>query len=255
MEENTASMLDFSVRVRRIDMAKMIPELSVFFPTYNEERNIERVVKGAKKVLQKMAGQWEVIVVNDGSKDGTYQVAEKLAKSDKRIRVVNHKVNRGYGGALKSGFKASKYSWVAFTDSDGQFDFSEVTKFIKAQKKAGADLVLGFRLKRADSLMRKVYTWGWTYVLPRVLFGLRVSDYSCGFKLIKKEVFDSVQPLVGEEKVTQIEMLVKAQRAGFKFAEVGVRHYPREFGRQTGANLKVVAKSVINLVKLWQKLH
>lgn len=233
----------------------MISELSVFFPTYNEEKNIERVVKIAKKVLQKIAGRWEIIIVNDGSKDKTYEVAVKLAESDKRIRVVNHKVNKGYGGALKTGFGSAKYEWVAFTDSDGQFDFAEITKFIKEQRKTAAEIVLGFRLKRADSFMRKVYTWGWTYVLPRMLFGLKVRDYSCGFKLIKRKVFDSVQPLLGEEKVTQIEMLVKAKRAGFKFAEVGVSHYPREFGKQTGADVKVVLRSVSDLIKLWQKLR
>jgi len=103
--------------------------------------------------------------------------------------------------------------------------------------------------------MRKLFTWGWSIVLPRLLFGLNVTDYSCGFKMIKKEVFNKVQPLIGEEKVTQIEMLVKAQRMGFKFAEVKVDHYPRKHGEQTGADLKVVFKSVKDLIKLWKQLR
>ena len=103
--------------------------------------------------------------------------------------------------------------------------------------------------------MRKVYTFVWTYLLPRLLFGLKVSDYSCGFKLIKKKVYEKVQPLIGEEKVTQIEMLVKAQRAGFKFSEVAVQHYPRKFGKQTGADVGVVVKSIADLFKLWRKLR
>jgi glycosyltransferase involved in cell wall biosynthesis len=234
-------------------MAKVISALSVFFPAYNEEGNVKKTVQDAKKVLEKIAGRWEIIVVNDGSKDNTLEVARKLARSDKRIRVVNHKVNRGYGGALKSGFKAAKYPWVVFTDIDGQFDFSEVTKLLKFKDEA--DLILGYRLKRADSFMRKVYTFVWSVILPRVLLGLRVRDYSCGFKLIKKEVYNSVQPLIGEEKVTQIEMLTKAQRMGFKFAEVGVHHYPRKAGSQTGANIKVVVKSIADLIKLWQILR
>jgi glycosyltransferase involved in cell wall biosynthesis len=234
-------------------MAKVISALSVFFPAYNEEGNVKKTVQDAEKVLEKIAGRWEIIVVNDGSKDNTLEVARKLARSDKRIRVVNHKVNRGYGGALKSGFKAAKYPWVVFTDIDGQFDFSEVTKLLKFKDEA--DLILGYRLKRADSFMRKVYTFVWSVILPRVLLGLRVRDYSCGFKLIKKEVYNSVQPLIGEEKVTQIEMLTKAQRMGFKFAEVGVHHYPRKAGSQTGANIKVVVKSIADLIKLWQILR
>lgn len=233
-------------------MAKLIKELSVFFPAYNEEGNIEKTVRDAKEVLEKIAKKWEIIIVNDGSKDNTLKVAKELNKEDKRIRIINHKVNRGYGGALKSGFKTAKYAWVAFTDADGQFDFSEITKLL--DKKDKADLILGYRLKRADSFMRKVYTFIWSRVIPRILFGLTVRDYSCGFKLIKKKVFDSVQPLVGEEKVTQIEMLTKAKRRGFKFAEVGVHHYPRRTGIQTGANIKVVMKSIIDLIKLWKKL-
>lgn len=233
-------------------MAKLIKELSVFFPAYNEEGNIEKTVRDAKEVLEKIAKKWEIIIVNDGSKDNTLKVAKELNKEDKRIRIINHKANRGYGGALKSGFKAAKYAWIAFTDADGQFDFSEIAKLL--DKKDKADLILGYRLKRADPFMRKVYSFIWSRVIPRILLGLKVRDYSCGFKLIKSKVFDAVQPLVGEEKVTQIEMLVKAQRFGFEFAEVGVHHYPRTSGTPTGANIKVVMKSIIDLLRLWKKL-
>ena len=233
-------------------MAKKIKEISVFFPTYNEEENIEKVVKKAKKVLDSVAEKWEILIVNDGSLDNTLKIAEKLAKKDKHIKVVNHKVNQGYGGALKSGFKKAMYSWVAFTDSDGQFDFAEINKFLPFT--STHDVILGYRLKRADSIMRSIYTYVWG-MLPGILWGMNVRDYSCGFKLIKKKVFVEIQPLVGEEKVTQIEMLVKAKKLKFKFAEVGVHHYPREFGKQTGANIKVVAKSISDLVKLWQQLQ
>jgi len=231
-------------------MGKLIDELSVFFPAYNEERNIENTLLKAKGTLEAVAGAWEIIVVNDGSNDRTAEIAQELAKKDKRIRVVNQ-ANAGYGGALKTGFRNAKFAWVAFADSDGQFNFSELSKFL--EHKDEADLVLGYRINRADSFSRKVFTFGWS-TLARILLGLDVRDYSCGFKLIKKEVFASIQPLVGEEKVTQIEMLVKAKRMGYKFFEVGVRHYPREFGKQTGANLRVVFRSILDLFKLWRKL-
>ncbi|HEX6977587.1 MAG TPA: glycosyltransferase family 2 protein [Patescibacteria group bacterium] len=231
-------------------MAK-IDSLSVFFPAYNEEGNIKTTVTSAKEVLEKVANKWEIIVVNDGSKDRTREIAEALAKKDKRIKVVNQ-ANAGYGGALKTGYRNAKYPWVAFADSDGQFDFGEITKFLEYTDKA--DLILGYRLHRADPFMRKVFTWGWR-IFPRVIFGLTIKDYSCGFWVIKKEVFDSIQPLVGEEKVTKIEMLTKAKRKGYRFAEVGVHHYPRKFGKQTGADMKVVLKSITDLIKLWQKLN
>ncbi|MGB6838904.1 MAG: glycosyltransferase family 2 protein [Microgenomates group bacterium] len=233
-------------------MPKLIKSLSVFFPAYNEEANIEKTVKRAKEILLKTASEWEILIINDGSKDKTLEISRKLAKSDKRIKVVNHGVNKGYGAALKSGFHNAKYSWIVFTDSDGQFDFSEIKKFLPLMK--NSDLILGYRLKRADSFIRRIYTFVWG-MIPAILWGLNVRDYSCGFKVIKKRVFETVQPLVGEEKVTQIEMLVKAKRKGFRFAEVGVHHYPRKYGAQTGANIKVVTKSIIDLFKLWKKLR
>ena len=236
-------------------MAKIINELSVFFPAYNEEGNIERVVLDAKKVLEETAETWEIIIVDDGSKDRTGEIADKLAEKHDGIRVIHNKPNKGYGGALKTGFEAAKYGWVAFTDADGQFDFSEIKKFIDKQKETNADLVLGIRTNRADSLVRKLFTLVWSKILPRILLGLRVTDYSCGFKLIRKKVYGDVQPLVGEEKVTQIEMLTKAQRKGFRFAEVGVSHYPRQSGHATGDDLNVIMKSVFNLFKLMVQLR
>ncbi len=236
-------------------MKKIVSELSVFFPAYNEEGNVEKTVLDAKSILQKIADKWEIIIVDDGSKDNTGKIAKRLSKTDNRIKVITHVPNRGYGGALKSGFENSKYAWIAFTDIDGQFDFSEIKKFIQIQKQTGADCVLGIRSNRADPFMRKFYTLIWSKILPRLLLGLKVSDYSCGFKLIKKDVFEKVQPLVGEEKVTQIEMLVKAQKMGFKFTEVKVTHYPRRFGHQTGADVKVILKSLWDLIRLWKQLR
>lgn len=231
--------------------ANKFPEISVFFPAYNEEANIANTVQVAEKVLKTIASKYEIIIINDGSTDKTGEIVAKLVAKNHNIRVVTHSPNRGYGAALKSGWTASQYPWIAFADSDGQFDFSEIKKFLPLIEKA--DLILGYRLKRGDSLMRSVYTFGWS-TLAKVLLGLDAKDYSCGFKLIKKKVFEAVQPLKGEEKVTQIELIVKAKRLGFKIAEVGVHHYPRKFGQQTGANLKVVLKSIFDLFKLWRKL-
>jgi glycosyltransferase involved in cell wall biosynthesis len=229
----------------------LIDEISVFFPAYNEEKNIKKTVLSAKKVLERVAGKWEIIIVDDGSTDSTSIIADRLASLDKRISVIHHRPNRGYGGALKSGFNKAKYEWIAFSDSDGQFNFSDLRLFINKQKETGADLVLGIRKNRADPFFRKLSTFIWSKVLPRILFGLRVRDYSCGFKLIKRDAYRKALPLVGEEKVTQIELLVKCQRSGFRFAEVEVGHYPRIYGHQTGADLKVILRSIRDLLKLW----
>ena len=234
-------------------MAKIINELSVFFPTYNEEKNITSVTRKTKKVLQKVAKKWEIVIINDGSQDKTKEVAEKLSNKDKRIKVINHEVNQGYGGALKTGYENARYKWVAFIDSDDQFDFTEITKFIK--HKNNSDLILGIRKERADPFMRRVYTLVWSRLLPITLFRLNVKDYSCGFWMIKKEVYDAIRPIISEEKVTKIEMLVKAKRKGYKFAEVKVNHYPRTAGSQTGADIKVILRSVRDLIKLWFQLR
>ncbi len=236
-------------------MTKLIDELSVFLPAYNEEKNIEKTVNGVLAVLPGVAGKWEVIIVDDGSSDRTGGISDTMAAKNKHVRVVHHHPNRGYGGALKSGYETSRFQWVAFMDSDGQFDFSEIKLFIEAQKLTGADLVLGIRIGRADAFIRKFYTFVWSKLLPRILLGLKVTDYSCGYKLINKKVYTGVQPLIGEEKVTQIEMLTKAQRMGFKFAQVRVHHYPRRFGHNTGADLKVIIRSIRDLLKLWYQLR
>lgn len=226
--------------------------LSVFFPCFNEEENIKNTVDQAVSVLNKLGIQYEIILVDDGSKDRTGVIADGLAKQNERIKVVHHEKNLGYGSALKTGFHHAKYEWVAFADSDGQFNFNEITLLLEKTDKA--DLILGYRLKRADSILRKIYTFGWA-MIAKILLGLRARDYSCGFKLIKKEVFESVQPLEGEEKVTQIEFLVKARRLGYRFAEVGVHHYPRKFGQPTGSKISVVLKSMLDLFKLWWKIQ
>lgn len=226
-----------------------VDKLSVFFPAFNEEANIRKTVEDAAIVLEGLKlKDYEVIVVDDGSKDQTGEIVNDLSKTNKKIKLVTHPHNLGYGAALKTGFRESKFSWVAFADSDGQFDFSEIKKLLAYADRA--DLVLGYRLKRMDSFSRIAGAYVWS-LGAKLLLGLDAKDYSCGFKLIKKQVFESVQPLVGEEKVTQIEFLVKARKMGFKILEVGVHHYPRKFGIQTGANLKVVIRSYLDLLKLW----
>jgi len=229
-----------------------LDQLSVFFPAYNEEENVPIVVEKALKLLPQVADEYEVIIVDDGSRDRTGEVAERLSRAHPSVRVIHHDRNLGYGAALRSGFRAARYPWVAFTDSDGQFDFTDIERFLPFTR--SADLILGYRLQRADSAIRRLYTFGWA-LIPRLLLGLDVRDYSCGFKLIRKSVVEAVEPLQGEEKVYQIEMLVKAKRKGFRFAEVGVHHYPREFGQQTGANLGVVTRSIREMFDLYRRLR
>lgn len=227
-------------------------ELSLFFPAYNEEANLENTVEKAIPVLKEVADKYELLIINDGSKDKTLEVAEKLSKKYKFIKVINHNPNQGYGAALRSGLYNSKYEWIVFTDSDGQFDFSEVTKLI--EKTAVADIVVGYRLNRQDPLIRKIFGWSWT-LLANIFLKINVRDVDCAFKLIKKKIIDSIPKLQSTRGgMISPELLGQARKAGFIIIEVGVHHYPRGGGKQTGASLKVIFKSFSDLGKLWLQL-
>ena len=232
-----------------------VKELSVFLPAYNEEVALKETIEKADKILQKIAGEYEILIINDGSKDKTGEIADRLAKKNKLIRVIHHPQNRGYGAALKSGFYQAKYPWIVFTDADGQFDFKEITKFFAAQKKTEADLVIGYYLKRQVPLYRILgskYLWELPVFL---LFGLKIKDIDCGFKLIRKEVIEKIPKLESERgPFITTEFLVKAKKSGFKITDVGVHHYPRKAGQATGVSLKVIFSAYSDLIRLWRKV-
>ncbi len=228
--------------------------ITVFFPTYNEEANIKNTVLKSVKVLEKNFKKWEIIVINDGSKDKTKEIAEQLRKEDSRIRVMSHEQNKGYGASLATGFYNSKYDWICFTDSDGQFDFSEISNFIKTQLETNADLVIGYYKKRQVSKLKIITSKMWE-ISVMILFGLKVHDIDCGFKLISKKVISQIPKLESERGAfVSSELLIKAKKAGFKIVEIPVTHYPRTQGKGTGRNLRVIVKSFVDLFRLWRKL-
>jgi len=231
-----------------------IQEISVFFPAYNEEANIKKTVTRAVKILEQIARKWEIIVIDDGSKDRTGAIVKRLIKKEPRIRLITHTPNRGYGAALKSGFYNSSYEWIAFTDADGQFNFSEITKFFEKQKQTGADLVIGYYLRRAVPFYRILGSKLWELAVF-LLFGLKVKDIDCGFKLLRRQVIDEIPRLEAERgPFISSELLIKAKKKGFKIVEVGIHHYPRRAGKSTGASLKVVMSGLGDLWRLKRKL-
>lgn len=235
-------------------MAKIIHELSVFLPTYNEEENIKITTLKVQDVLEKIADNWEIIIVNDGSTDRTLESAKALVRSDRRIRLINHEKNLGYGAALKTGFYNARFPWIAFIDSDGQFDFSEITSLIEKQKETNADLVIGYYKKRQVSRSVILTTKLWVYFVF-FLFGLKVRDIDCGFKLVRKSVIDKIPKLESERGAfISSELLIKAKKKNFKTVEVPVTHYPRTKGRATARKIDVIFRSFVDLFKLWAKL-
>lgn len=224
-----------------------LPSLSVFFPAYNEEKNIGKTVEKALKILPNLVINYEVIVVNDGSTDSTKVEVEKIIDKNPKVKLLSHPKNLGYGAALKTGFYSAKFPLIVYTDADSQFDFSEIKKFL--EKIDNAELVIGYRQKRAEGFFRSFNAAGWRF-LNFLLFGLRVRDIDCGFKLVKKQVLEKVPKLVSTGATISAEFLVKAKRAGAKIVEVPVVHYPRKSGKQTGASLKVIVKAFFELFKL-----
>lgn len=235
-------------------MGYKIDEISLFLPAYNEGGVIKKTVLNSKKVMLKHFKRWEIIVVNDASKDDTGRIVEELSKEDPRIKVINHPVNKGYGGAFKTGLYSAKYNWIALTDSDGQFDFSEINNFVEKQYETNADLVIGYYKKRQVSKFKILTSKMWELVVF-LLFGLHVKDIDCGFKLISKKVVDEIPKLESERGAfISSEFLIKSRKAGFKIVEIPVTHYPRTTGKGTGRDLMVIVKSFVDLFRLWRKL-
>lgn len=220
--------------------------LSVFFPCYNEEANVERVTAAALEACRAITDDFEVIIVNDGSRDRTGELADKLAAEHPEVRAVHNNPNRGYGGALQRGFTSATKEWVFYTDGDGQFDFKEIPRLLPLLDQF--DIVSAYRVNRQDSIMRKINAWGWT-TLCNLLLGLRLRDIDCAFKIYPRRLFDEIE-MRSEGALIDAEILARAKRKGYRIGQVGVSHYPRTAGEQTGANLSVIIRAFRELLKL-----
>lgn len=229
-----------------------LSSLSIFMPAYNEEGNIATTIIDAEKAAKLVARDYEIIVVDDGSRDRTAEVVKELGKNDTHIRLVTHRENRGYGAAVKTGLKACTKDWIFFTDSDGQFHYDELANF--AAGRDGADLVIGYRRKRMDPFHRifvaQVLLKLWNFFL----FGLTIRDVDCAFKLFTKNVRDSVR-LDTQSAITVTELIVKAKAQGFNIIQLPVSHYSRKFGRQTGGNWRVIVRAAKESFTLYKQQH
>lgn len=225
---------------------KRLPSLSIFFPCFNEEGNVERVARAAVEAAGEFADVFEVIIVDDGSSDRTGEIADRLAAEIPQVRAVHNHPNIGYGGAVARGLREACHDWIFFSDGDGQFNIRELPKLVGLLD--GCDFAVGYRLHRADPLIRKLNGWCWG-ALVRLLFGLKVRDIDCAFKLLPKSLVDRIE-LHSEGALISTELLARAKNRGLRIAEVAVSHYPRTAGQQTGANLKVILKAFRELFRL-----
>lgn len=229
-----------------------LASLSIFFPAYNEEGNITTTIIDARNAAQQVSREYEIIVVNDGSTDRTVEVVKELQRLDNRIRLISHKKNKGYGAAVKTGLAACKKEWIFFTDSDGQFHYDELARFVESTE--NGDMIIGYRRKRMDPFHRVFVAQVLLKIWNFLLFGLTIRDVDCAYKLFKKEVRDSIK-LETESAITVTELLVKAKALGYRIVQLPVTHYARKFGEQTGGNWRVIAKAAKESFQLRRKIN
>ena len=225
--------------------------LSVIMPAHNEEAAIAATVQSVVDALTTWVQDFEVIVVNDGSKDDTRTILEEVAAKYPHLRIINHPENRGYGAALVSGFEAITKDLVFFMDSDGQFDIHDLEAFFPLIDEY--DAVLGYRIHRQDTWVRKLNAWGWK-MLVRFVFGLHVRDVDCAFKLYRSNFFQEHR-LETRGAMINTEILYKFTRAGYTYTQRGVHHLPRRGGKATGAKPAVIARAFREMFIYARKWH
>jgi glycosyltransferase involved in cell wall biosynthesis len=233
-------------------MSVPIPgSLSLVLPAYNEEANIEIVVRHALEILPRYANGFEIIVVNDGSRDATADIINRLAAEDSRVVPLHHRVNQGYGGAVKTGFRASTCDYVMFMDADRQFDIADIrllTPFVPL-----FDIVAGFRMERSDPIVRRINAEIFNLVI-RVLFDVHIRDLDCAFKIFRGDLIRSLE-LMSEGALLNAETQAKLRRQGATMVQVGVPHYPRVAGHATGGDIRVILRAMTGTVVLWLRMH
>jgi glycosyltransferase involved in cell wall biosynthesis len=225
--------------------------LSLVLPAFNEEENIGEVTRQALAALPRFADTFEIIVVDDGSRDRTADIATAIARQDSRVRVIRHHRNRGYGAALVTGFNATTGDYVMFMDGDRQFDINDLR--LLTPFAPDYDIVAGFRMERNDPLHRRVFAETFN-VAVRVLFGVHMRDIDCAFKLFRGDLLRSL-PLSAPGALINTEIQAKARRQKARVQQVGVHHYPRVAGSPTGGNPRVILRAMRETLVLWWKMR
>jgi len=231
--------------------SRSIGSISVFFPAFNDEGTIATMVAEALALLPTLTDDYEVIVVNDGSEDGTAAALDEVARTLPHVRVIHHPNNRGYGAALRSGFSHAGKDLVFYTDGDGQYDVRELAVLCSLMAD-GVDIVNGYKIKRSDNRRRvvlgRIYNW-----LAHFFFRLPIRDVDCDFRLMRRRALEQIE-LVSASGVVCTEMIYKLHAAGCAFIETPVHHYPRRYGQSQFFTLGRVARTALDFFILWLKL-
>jgi glycosyltransferase involved in cell wall biosynthesis len=225
--------------------------LSVFFPAYNDSGTIASLVIAAVQAACRLTPDFEVLVINDGSVDSTADIIDELARLYPQVRAIHHEQNRGYGGALRTGFASASKDWIFYTDGDAQYDPREMAALWE-KKGPAVDLVNGYKISRSDPLHRIIIGRIYHHTV-KLLFGLKVRDVDCDFRLMRRTMFDRIH-LEKSSGVICLEMMKKITDAGFSIVEVPVHHYHRAYGKSQFFNFPRLAKTAVDVFKLWREL-
>jgi glycosyltransferase involved in cell wall biosynthesis len=222
--------------------------LSIFFPAYNDAATIPSMVISAFLTVQKITNDFEIIVVNDGSKDHTAELLNELQRLYPQVRVITHPQNRGYGAALRMGFSSASKEWVFYTDGDAQYDPREMVKLVEALE-SNIDVVNGYKIERSDPLHRIIIGRLYHHIV-RMIFGFRLRDVDCDYRLMRRSIFDKVQ-LTSTSGTICLEMVKKMQDFRYRFSEVPVHHYHRAHGKSQFFNFSRLFRTGLQLMSLW----
>ncbi len=232
-------------------MAQRLSSLSIFFPVYNDWGTIPTMAIQAMTTAEKVTDDYEVILIDDGSEEKTLEILRFLETHFKPIRVVYHEKNRGYGGALRTGFKEAKKDFIFYTDGDAQYDVRELLLLVKCMND-DVDVVNGFKIKRSDPFYRVVLGKIYQYT-AKFMFALPIKDVDCDFRLMRRRIFDNLE-LTSNSGTICVEMIRKISARGYRFAEVGVSHFFRASGKSQFFNFKRLYHVGRDFLKLWFQL-
>jgi len=237
--------------LRALDAQQHGPSLSLVFPVFDEARNLDSLIDDALRIGARLSREFEIVLVDDGSRDGSAAILDAWSRIDSRVRVLRHASNSGYGAALRSGLRDARGELVFFSDADLQFDLGELEKLVVHTDEF--DIVAGYRAPRRDPWPRQLIGWTWGRLVG-LLFGLRLHDIDCAFKIFRRDVLEAV-PIASLGAFVNTEILVRAQAAGARIHQVPVSHRRRQNGRQTGARPRVILRAFVELSTLFRELR
>lgn len=232
-------------------MQETAPQLSIFFPCYNDAGTIASLVALADETARALTDAYEIIIIDDGSSDHSRKILKSLESKYPRLRLIFHESNRGYGGALRSGFQAARGEWVFYTDGDYQYDVDDL-RMLWEKARPGTDMVNGYKVKRHDPIYRVWIGLAYQYFI-QIAFGLKIRDVDCDFRLIRGSALKKFR-LVEDTGCICIELVKKLQATGARFEEVGVRHMFRAYGHSQFFNFRRIFRTLWRLWRLWIKL-